>query len=381
MTQYLKGKKEDIADIIDFGNYIFSQNHSPHDFKELLPKLYCDRYNTAQHHYLVKEDGKIKAMILAMPSQVKIGESVLDICGIGTVSVHPYSRGSGYMKELMTMAVEDMKKNGVHFSILGGQRQRYEYFGYEPCGMQVNFDVISANVKHAFRGLDCSNITFEEVKLQDSDKIKQAYDLFQTKKARGVRPLDEFYDIARTWKNKLYSINLGGSYLGYVAINNNSIGELMLNDNTKLANVVTAIFAFKGIDSLTIGIPFYEQEELAFFSGIAEHYSINQNHCINIFDYKTVIKAYMELKASYSSLADGKLAIKIDNETIQICVTDNHVTVERYDGQPDVCMSHLDAIMHIFSPAGGFLKNSVMKNEAANTWFPLPIYLSGLDCV
>lgn len=54
-------------DILDFANYVFSQSSQPHDFRRLLPKLYGENSGSEGYHYLVREDGRIRAMVCAMP--------------------------------------------------------------------------------------------------------------------------------------------------------------------------------------------------------------------------------------------------------------------------------------------------------------------------
>lgn len=42
MIEYRFAAPEHRADLIDFINYVFSQNSVPHDFKTLIPKVYAD---------------------------------------------------------------------------------------------------------------------------------------------------------------------------------------------------------------------------------------------------------------------------------------------------------------------------------------------------
>ncbi len=380
MIEYCKGTPADIDDIIDFANYIFSQNEAPHDFKQLLPKVYSDKYNTAEHHYLVKDNGKIKAMLLALPSDIKVGDTLLKTCGIGTVAVHPYARGCGYMKELMNTAIADMKKDGYHFSVLGGQRQRYEYFGYEPCGMQVTFTITSTNVKHAYKELDCSNISIELLTSKDETLIEEAYNLHKTQKLAGVRNPVEFFDVVSSWKSKIYAIKCDGDFCGYVVRSGNSIMELVLSDMNRLPFVIKVLITKEKLDEIQVNVSLFEQEKLAYLSNICEAYKLTINHSINIFDYKTVIKAFMELKASYADMPDGEVAMKIGDETILICAHSKKITIEDYTGKPDVEFSNLDAMLHLFSPAGDFLNSTIKLPEPAKAWFPLPLFIPPLDC-
>ncbi len=380
MIEYCKGKLEDIEEIIELGNYVFSENEAKHDFKEVLPKIYSDKYNTAEHHYLVKENGEINAMVLALPSKMKVGDTVLNICGIGTVSVHPYSRGCGYMKQLMNIALEDMKNDGYHFSVLGGQRQRYEYFGYEPCGMQVEFIVTATNVKHAYKELDCSNISIEQITALDELLIEKAYNLHKLQKLAGVRSSAEFFDIVSSWKSKMHVIKCDGDFCGYIVSNGNSITELVLCDLNKLAFVIKAFVTKENLEEVNIIVSLFEQQKLVCLSKICECYRITTNHSFLIFDYKATIKAFMELKSSYADMIDGEVIIKIADETLLVSVHSKKISVENCTEEPDVEFSKLDAMLHIFSPAGGFLQDTINLPEPLKSWFPLPLFVFPVDC-
>ena len=181
--EFLKAKEEDFDDLVNFINYVFSNDGEESDFINLLPKLYKQEYNTMKNHYIVKENGEIKAVVGAFPMELIILDNTsLKITGIGTVSVHPYSRGYGYMKKLMNMALKDMRKQGIHISCLSGKRQRYEYFGYTPCGQKIYYTIKAENVKHRLNQYINKNISFKEVKNNNLDFIDKAYELYSKNK-------------------------------------------------------------------------------------------------------------------------------------------------------------------------------------------------------
>ena len=82
-------------EIIEFIDYVFSKAHRPHDFASLLPKLYGRDGDGAAHHFVIREDGKLAATVLAYPVMMQIGESRLMTLGVGSVSTHPCARGKG----------------------------------------------------------------------------------------------------------------------------------------------------------------------------------------------------------------------------------------------------------------------------------------------
>ena len=56
--------------------------------------------------------------------------------------------GKGYMRKLMHMAIQDMKKNNISMSTLSGLRNRYQYYGYEKGGITFQYCFTSDNFRH-----------------------------------------------------------------------------------------------------------------------------------------------------------------------------------------------------------------------------------------
>lgn len=143
MTLYRKGLSNDQEAIIHLGNYVFDT-----DFPALLPKLYSPSVNTATSHFLAEEEDGIKALVGSFPLDLHVLDYDLKGFGIGTVCVDPDARSKGYMKQLMTNALAEMHEEKADFAVLGGQKQRYEYFGFTPSGTHLNFTLTATNLRH-----------------------------------------------------------------------------------------------------------------------------------------------------------------------------------------------------------------------------------------
>ena len=102
-TEYRMTVPEDKADVIDFANLVFSQAHQPHDFSTLLPKVYGPDAERLAEHFIATQNGKIRGCVGLYKEDYKLGDSMLKLGFVGTVSVHKYSRGEGHMQKLMTM--------------------------------------------------------------------------------------------------------------------------------------------------------------------------------------------------------------------------------------------------------------------------------------
>ena len=369
MVEYIKASKNDKEEIIDFINYVFSYDHRPHDFKVLLPKAYSDEVDgMGAEHYIVREDGKIKAVVANRIIDACYSGNMLRIGAIGSVSVHPYSRGLGYMKKLMEMAIDDAKKMGVQLLILSGRRQRYGYFGFENAGIAYNFTVNSANAKHALGDVDDSRISFREMTKDDPDGIRLACEMNNSKPCHVIREENEFLRIMNSWSEKSYLIYKNDEMAGY------SFGmcrELVLKDEADYPKVIKAML--KKVDALYIPAGAYEIEKIGFLSSICENYSLGHIDKACVLDWKAVIFTLLELKSGITELTDGEMSFTVDGECILISVKDNKVSVTNAAPNKNTKeLSHNGAERMFFELDG-------LVNNKFGNWFPLPLYLDPAD--
>ena len=234
-VEFCKGTLEDRQDIVDFGDLVFSKNSRPHDFQTLLPKLYGPASQFEPLHYLVKEDGKIRAMICVLPMEYRVGNKILKINGVGTVSVHPAARSRGYMKKLMAWALEDMEAEGYDFSVLGGQRQRYEYFGYTPMGTRLRYTVTRDNLRHRYAGRTFASLHLRPMEEKD---VADCYALYEQQSIRVCRSQEEFLAVLRSWTATPWVVEENDSIVGYFCSNGNLLPEVLLRNPALLPDLL-----------------------------------------------------------------------------------------------------------------------------------------------
>ena len=101
MIEISRGKVSEFEEVIDFLDYVFSKNSSSHDFPLMYPNLYRRTEACMDALINLREDGVIKASILAYPRTLSICGTELKVFGIGSVATHPRARGRGFMSMLM----------------------------------------------------------------------------------------------------------------------------------------------------------------------------------------------------------------------------------------------------------------------------------------
>lgn len=374
MAEFIRADKSLKADVLDFINYVFSNDHCPHDFKTLIPKAYADEKEEFDGiHYAAMEDGKIRSVISNLYMEEKVGSEILKYGMIGNVSVHPYTRGKGYMKALMKMIKDDSKKDGLDVLVLGGQRQRYQYFGFEPAGVRYRFQITKTNIRHCMKQVDCSDITFEKMENPDAPELAAAKALYEKRPAHGIRPLENFLFIMRNWASELYVIKKAGEMIGYIYGN---ARELVLEKESDLAAVLKAWTEQKGVAEMNLTAHIFEKERISYLSSICEDMSVGYIQQICVLNWENVLRTMLAAKNEMEPLQDGKLTIRIEEESFKICVSSGNVSVEKaVNENADIsCMTVNEAQMLLFGQQN--LLNS--KKEFKN-WLPLPFFVDAPD--
>lgn len=373
-TEYLCGKPEDRAAIIDLANYVFSQAHVPHDFKALLPKVYADEaagLGCEAWHFLAKQDGQIRALVACKPLQLHVGENVLSCGEVGTVSVHPYARGEGHMKKLMAMMLDDAREKRYDLLILGGQRQRYNYFGFEHAGHVMSCLTTAANVRHALAGVDASSITFSPLNEERREEVDYAWELSNRMVVYGERPRDEYLAILRSWKAEARLIRYHGDMAGYIV---GDVNELVLEDESLLPQVIKALFEQPGgREELHLNVAPYETERLRFMSTLCSGFKIDKVEMISVYNWKNVLAALLALKAKYTRLQDGEACVRVDGQTVTLRVQGGVPSVVE-GGESPIELEHLQAERLFFA-----IDQLVLPDSRFNNWLPLPFNISSVD--
>lgn len=400
--EYLKAKESDFEELVDFINYVFSHSGGKTDFPTLLPKLYRNN-DTMKYHHIMKEEGKIKGVVCSFPLNLNLlGENV-KVAGIGSVAVHPYSEGKGYMKELMTKSIEEMKNENVDMSVLSGYRQRYEHFGYEPCGEQINFNILDLNINYKFTEEDYEGIMFEILDESKSNLLEKAYKIHSSKTIKVEREREKFLDIAKSWNATTYSIYKNYEFIGYISSINSTIFEVALEDNNDIDLVIASYIKRFKLGKVNLRLGVHEIEKISKLMKICENYSINTNNNFRIFNYEKVVGLFLKLKATYSNLADGECSIDIENYgVLNIKVINNNIEVKKIEEYKDelskeesahkelksqnirkfhIELGELEAMNFIFSPLKSYFDFNKDIPNFIQSWFPLPLYIENLDCV
>ncbi len=374
-----RGYPELYDDLMDFMNYVFGFNGNSSDFKKLLPKLYARDCDPCYANYVVTEDGKLKAAIGAFDSVLNVNGEQLVCRGIGNVAVHPYSRSKGYMIDCMNMALSDMIRDGVDFSILGGRRQRYGYFGFDAIGAEYNVSINRTNMRHVFRNVPFTELEFVNVGADDTELLDKMFALHNTRPLHTERSREKFYDIARSWCKPVRAILKEGEFIGYFC---GDLCELTLCDMSDFNDVIRNYINEYG--DVTLDIAAWDKPLIEAAMAVCEGTEIGTCDMFNILNYKRFVGAFLRFKTSFEVIADGTLTLFIHGYAgdCKLClnVCDNVATVTELDpaAECELELTHKEAEQLLF---GLYSPYTSRLSPELRSWFPLPLYVENADHV
>jgi GNAT superfamily N-acetyltransferase len=378
-----RGDQLSHADLMDLINLCFNAQTPESALDGLLPKCYREHYRPQDQNYIITEDGTPVAAVGAYDHAINVCDRHIACRGIGNVAVHPDHRSKGYMKMAMNKALTDMVSDGIALSTLAGHRQRYQYFGYEKSGAQYCFNISPQNIHHLFKDTSCP-YALKRITDPEDALIDEIIRITDKKPYFPVRPREKYLDIANTWKADLFVLTdiSDGNFIGYCIINKaGTITEIGAKSDEYLLGMLHSVFTYLN-KSFVVNIPSYDIGSLSILVPIAEDHSLGVAMMYNVFDYKTVIDAFMALKLSYTALPEGELTLLIHgfakDERLRITVKDGkHTLMSVCDAVDfDLELEHLQAIELLFGPISAFRER---QNALIRCWFPLPLWMYSAD--
>jgi hypothetical protein len=340
-------------------------------------------------HYIAREEGRIRAVVGAYPLRLNILGEILPGRGIGMVSVHPYSRSRGYMRTLMEGALADMRRDGIVFSCLGGQRQRYEYFGFSPAGTRIVFECRRANLRHALGA--AYSPAFSLRQLKEGDELEEIYRFHQAKAARFERDRGKFFDILSSWKNRVFTLRDGDRFSGCLVYNDaeNAIPELNLREPGRAAEALAAFLNhLEGKNGVSVHAQPWETAKLKALAAFAEDCRISTAYSFTVFDWPPFLSALLKLKSEAGQvLPDGEAVFRIRREdapeepesSFRVTVQDGKAQINPGSGEGAIVLSPLQAAGLFFSPLSPWASPLLRRNPFLRAILPLPLFFEDPD--
>ena len=372
----------DFEEALDMLNFSFGFPH-PKNFETLLPALYKAEDEHMSWNWAVRENGRIRAIVGAFPLAWQLGETTLRISGIGGVSCHPRARNQGYMQQLMSHAVASMRAEGYHLSYLGGQRQRYGYYGYEKCGIFYYLSLSKNNLRHVF-GIDPLPIKFRSLTRDDQTHLQGAIGLHDAQPFRGLRAPERFYDLLLDWQHQPnIALSADGRMIGYLVANQSgdTITELLAVNEGEPELAIAAAWVQQHGDTRFELSPW--NRLLPKLANLCEGMSVSSSGNWLIFDWENVLDALLKTRAAQGPLVDGAVIIEIEGYgRLLLEVDGKHIRCAPTDAEPSLSADPATAMRLLLGPLPPSAVLALPVGAALlEQWCPLPLFWGRQDGV
>lgn len=380
--QIVRLSGEDFEAAMDFLNSVFGE-HAPHDFERLLPSIYRRTDEHMACNFAVKTDGVIKAVVGMFPISWQVADATLRVAGIGGVSTHPESRGQGLMQSLMRHCVTTMGKQGYHLSWLGGQRQRYLYFGYEKCGTSLYFTMNRSNVRHCFH--DQPGMRFRAIGAEEERLLRRAKELHDDQAMHCERPLEDFHRFCASWRHQLWAAeNEAGEMVGYLVADNEGtyVPELMARSTDEALRMVRAWIVERGNE----GVSMETNPANGFSRDLArycEQMSVRPSGNWQVLRWAEVVDALLKVQRLSRGMVDGKVVVGIEGYgAIALVVSEGEARCTKTEEEPQVSGDSATCMRLLFGPLAPSQVIELSGPAAMlESWCPLPLYWARQDGV
>lgn len=382
MVTYRKALPKDFPHILDFINMVFSMSYHPHDFRQLLPKIYEKGQEEKSIHYLALDNEEIKACVCVVPITLCCGNKTITCATVGSVSVHPTSRGKGYMRKLMHMAIQDMKDNNISMSILSGLRNRYQYYGYEKGGAVFQYCFTKDNFRHCREKFPKQDIDLCQIHDEKESFLTEIHAIQEHQLLFVKRNPKDFLAIMKSWNTRLYAVLENQTCKGYAALQGNHILEMYLTDEDLLFATLEKCLKESHSNELFLRVTPYDAHLFKECSRLFESFTISLDDNYMIFDYPKVLEFFLNVKASYIPLSSGSWNFTIkEHGSFEIQVengTPSVTQIKNSEEKSDLEFSSFESLLALFAPNYGMELLRTKLPEKCN-WFPLPLAVSPLD--
>ncbi|MBK36476.1 MAG: hypothetical protein CME26_13240 [Gemmatimonadetes bacterium] len=364
----------------DFEEAIEVMEHSfgfdpPRAFPTLHPAIYRPTDEWMRCNYAIRREGRIVAVVGVYPRVTAVGDVRLKVAGIGGVCVHPDHRRSGLMKLLMDQAVADILED-ADISFLGGQRQRYAYWGYEKCGVNPVFTIGQSNVRHTFAEPPPS-LRFERLGESDTDRVVACKDLYEQAAVHGVRPLEDFVKHLLTWYQQPWvALDEADAVVGYLLVEGGGtkINEIAGTSDEMRIGIIRAWLDQKGCDRVAVTCQPDEVPLIRELGTFCESSTTDAARNWRVVDWPKVVTALLQVKRRFSALPEGRVVIDVTEMRLAIEVTGDAVSCVTTDDEPDLVSTALDAHRILFGPEPPSRVVEILDAaRALEGWCPLPL--------
>jgi predicted acetyltransferase len=237
-------------------------------FEASFPHIYHPTPELCAATFVMEQDGQIVSHVGVYPLEVEIHATRWSIAGIGGVGTLPAARGKGYMTQLLYHVLDAMRERGYVLSWLGGDRQRYNTFGWESAGSNYELTFSRRALDRAGLGQDAP---VEILASDPAEALPVVERLQRTLACRAIRA-----DLAAQLRKSDLSIWTTADGSGYALLRGRPWGPMhvmeLASSKGQEASILRAIMDWTRRDELTWILPACDEARLARLMPYTRHW-------------------------------------------------------------------------------------------------------------
>lgn len=355
--------------------------HSYNYFSLAYPQVWKKKDADFRNVFVIRDRGEIVSLVRVFPLEtVQNGVSV-KLAGIGSVSTAYSHRGRGYMTELLQRSFQEMEKQKLPLSVLGGDRHRYGNFGYENGGRVVELIISSRGFrKKCIKPLAVKRYAGDEKTLA---KMIKAYNGLNYRKKRTALEFKEIYgkpgiSVCYTEKGKDFAFVV----LSATEIRDGNKKVLEFAGKSELVpGILQHLGERFGFPGFSLSFPDFSEVPVSIMSA-ASYWNIYPGMMIKIISLKQTMQIFSKQPDFF--LPDGEeITLSIRNkESVLMSRKQGHFKIKNGRGMNEIVLDEADMVRLLFgvsfwAPKG--TKERVV--QMLRQFLPLNLFLGRLDCI
>ena len=357
-----KAKETDNKEIINVANRAFERvRYSGYDFKITMPAVYRGK-DFFKYHYVCEEDRQIVAVAGNLIRDIKINKVFSKFSNIGTVSTLPSYQGKGCMNLLMKEIDKENIKNNIDFSILTGDRKRYNHFGFEKVGFIFKLNINKRLIE---------NQNYKDIfisKVVNKNEISEMYNIYLKNTKLALRDEENLYSSLKSRKHEIFLIKKDHSVIGYYALDKNgeSIDEFYLKEFTFFEPIISAILRKTKKEKIYFTINPFDKEYFYRLERLSEDINIIDDLQIKVYNLENMLKTIFELNKKIKDFKNESYIYNIDGKSYKITIKNNKLKIKTGNYSSKNTYSLAQFLRHIFSPIECYDQNKLSLVFALN---------------
>lgn len=344
-----QAKNGEISKILEVANNAFEPvRYKGYDFKVTMPQIYNTKIDYSKIHFVCEEE-KTKNLVSVggnLIRKISLKNNKYLFSNVGTVSTLPKFQGNGYMSKIMNKIEEQNVRKKVVFSILTGDRKRYNNFGYEKVGFTFKLLLSSKLVK-------CNNNSIVVKEFQKNQKIiSQMYDIYLKNIKIILRSKEEFVLNLQAKGNLIFTLLKDEKVVGYFSFNKTKeqIDEFYLSNIDETQNALDSIFNYFNLLKIYFFVNPFDKEYYLKLQNFAESVETYDEIHLKVYNLEKFLEMIFKLNLVATNFKNKTYFYKINNVNYKIDITNNNLIIEKGNFQSNYDFTIQEFLRYIFSP-------------------------------